>query len=55
MAANKSSYQLHSKTIQARYVFSKNNQVFLKHTFPKEVRQDKWAPIIFQWVPVPTS
>lgn len=45
-------------TIQARYVFTENNQVYLKRSTSEiegtisNGNDDEWSPINFQWIPV---
>ena len=47
---------LHEKEIKTKYVFTKNNQVFLKrdkHNLLKNKKTDnlmEWFPINFQWI-----
>ena len=43
------------KGIQTKHVFSENNQVFIKNNegfTPKNVNEEVWFPINFQWIPV---
>jgi len=44
-----------TKGIQTKHVCLKNNQVYIKNNesfTPKNVNEEVWSPINFQWIPV---
>jgi len=49
---------METKGIQTKYVFSKNNQVFIKNEVgfssnkAKKINEVAWSPINFQWIPI---
>jgi hypothetical protein len=44
--------------IKTKYVFAKNNQVYIKNTSKisseenTNLKQEEWTPINFQWIPI---
>ncbi|MEE9363792.1 MAG: hypothetical protein V3U92_14420 [Cellulophaga sp.] len=37
------------KSIAVQYVFSENNQVYIKNTISVK---EEWIPVSFQWIPL---
>ena len=48
----KINFKMHHDSIATQYVFSENDQVYMRTCQDTDEGSEEWLPISFQWIPV---